>query len=99
MSELLEKQTNKQAVKPPKLWSIIFVNDDFTTFEFVMFCLTNIFNKTEEQAFAITKDIHEKGKGVVGQYTKEIVETKQQMAIELARQNDHPLHVVIEEAP
>lgn len=97
MSELLDKQTNKQAVKPPKMWNVVFVNDDFTTFEFVMVCLMCIFNKTEEQAFAITKAIHESGKGIVGQYSKDMAETKTQMAIEFAREREHPLHIEMEQ--
>lgn len=98
MSELLDKQTIKQAIKPPKMWNVIFVNDDFTTFEFVMTCLMSIFNKTEEQAFSLTKAVHDSGKAIVGQYPKDIAETKQEMCIDFARANEYPLQVVIEQA-
>jgi len=99
MSEIVEKQTNKQAIKPPSMWNVLFLNDDFTTFEFVMALIIQVFNKTEEQAHLITKDIHEKGKGIVGTYTKEIAATKQTIAMDYAKKFGHPLQVVIEEVP
>lgn len=99
MSEIIEKQTNKQALKPPSMWNVVFLNDDFTTVEFVMALLIGVFSKTEEQARSITKDIHEKGKGIVGKYTKEIASTKQSIAMEYAQKFGHPLQIVIEEIP
>lgn len=100
MSETIEKQKEslKKAVKPPSMYNVIFFNDDFTTFEFVMTCLTYIFGKTDEQAFVITKQIHEQGKGVVGQYTKDIALTKQQLAIDFAKSMEYPLQVSIEQS-
>ena len=97
MSELLEKQTNKQAVKPPAMWNVIFVNDDFTTFEFVQVVMMAIFNKSTEQAYILTKSVHESGKAVVGQYSKDIAETKRDMAIEFAKEEGHPLNILLEQ--
>ncbi len=96
MSEIFEKQIEKQKIKPPQMWNVIMLNDDFTTFEFVMACLIQIFNKTEQQAFMITQQIHESGKGIVGQYPKDIAETKKEYAMAFARQEKHPLNVTIE---
>lgn len=98
MSELIEKETTKQTVKPPSMWNVVFYNDDFTTVEFVVDCLKYVFNKTTEQGHVIAMQIHNTGKGVVGQYTKEIAETKQMAALEYAQQNQHPLKIEIEEA-
>jgi ATP-dependent Clp protease adaptor protein ClpS len=98
MSELLDKQTNKQAVKPPAMWNVIMLNDDFTTFEFVMLVLMGVFNKGQEEAFVLTKSIHESGKAVIGQYPKDIAETKREMAMMIAQQEEHPLQIVIEQA-
>jgi ATP-dependent Clp protease adaptor protein ClpS len=98
MSEIFEKQKEKQKIKPPQMWNVVMLNDDFTTFEFVMACLMQIFNKTEQQAFKITQDIHNSGKGIVGQYPRDIAETKKEYALAFARQEEHPLHVEISEA-
>lgn len=97
MSELIEKETLKQKVEPPKMWNVVMYNDDFTTFEFVVVCLGFVFHKTEVQAKQIAKDIHTKGKGIVGQYSYDIAETKKTMAEEFARQQDHPLKIEVEQ--
>ena len=47
MANLLEKQKEEQKVKPPIMWNVVFHNDDFTTFEFVIACLMYFFNKKE----------------------------------------------------
>ena len=96
MSETFEKETVKQSLKPPVMWNVIFLNDDFTTFEFVIACLMEVFNKSEEQASMIATDIHEKGKGVVGQYTQDIALTKKEDAMGFAIKYEHPLQVLVE---
>lgn len=98
MSEQLEKQTSKQAVKPPAMFSVIFVNDDFTPFDFVIAVLMKVFQKSESQAEMIAGEIHKKGNGVVGQYTKDIADTKKDMAMAYAQALEHPLQVKIEAA-
>ena len=96
MSEaIIEKETLKQTVKPPPKYQVVMVNDDYTTMEFVVECLASIFSKSQEQAFQIMLEVHEKGKAVVGVYNKEIAETKQYMAMQKAREEEHPLIVEI----
>lgn len=97
MSEILDKQTNKQSVKTPAMWNVIMLNDDFTTFEFVMSILMGIFNKGQEEASVITKTIHDSGKAVIGQYSKDIAETKCEMAMMIAREEEFPLQVILEQ--
>ena len=96
MSEIIEKETIKQNVKPPVMWNVVMINDEYTTFEFVLECLRIVFGKGEEQAFIITKAIHEQGKGIVGTYTKDIAVTKQIQAMEMAQREEHPLQVKVE---
>jgi ATP-dependent Clp protease adaptor protein ClpS len=96
MSEIIEKETTKQALKPPGKWNVVFFNDDFTTVEFVIDCLRIIFGKTPEQGYMIAMQIHQEGKGVVDQYTKDVALTKQIMAQEFAQQSGHPLKIEIE---
>lgn len=92
------KETQKEAVKPPKMWKIGFLNDDFTSFEFVMGCLMEIFKKSYEEAHQITLSIHKTGKGIIGVYTKDIAESKQKMTMDYAMSLEFPLQVFVEEA-
>ncbi len=96
MSEQLEKEVVKQKMEPPKMWNVVMINDDFTTVEFVIACLICVFNKSESQAAKITMDIHQKGKGIVGQYSHEIAETKKAMATAFAIEQGHPLKIELE---
>jgi ATP-dependent Clp protease adaptor protein ClpS len=98
MSELIEKQTSKQAVKPPSMFKVIFLNDDFTTFEFVTAILMKVFQKSSDEADKIAGEVHQKGEGVVGQYTLDIAETKKEMAIAYAQAFEHPLQIKVASA-
>lgn len=91
------KDVEKQAIKPPGMWSVIILNDDFTSFDIVIYCLMEYFGKTEEDSVRIAMKVHKEGKGVVGVYIKEIAETKQAMAMEFAKYNEAPLQLILEE--
>lgn len=99
MSELLDTVKKEEALKtkPPKKWVVKMHNDDFTTMDFVVFVLQAVFGKTSEQAQAIMLKVHQEGSAIVGIYTKEIAETKVEMAKDLAVHQGHPLSVTMEE--
>lgn len=97
MSELIEKETTKEALKPPGMWAVVFHNDDYTPIEFVVACLMQVFHKNREQAHVITMQVHNAGKGIAGTYTKDIALTKQKDAIDFARKEGHPLLIDIQE--
>ncbi len=63
--------------------------------EFVIRVLKQIFNKTQEQAEAITRRIHDDGQGVVGSYVHEVAEQKGIETTLLARQDNFPLQVKV----
>ncbi len=86
----------KTKVKPPKKYKVILHNDDYTTMEFVIFVLQNVFHKTMDEAESIMMEVHVKGAGVCGIYSKEIAETKSQKVLNLAKANNHPLECTIE---
>jgi len=81
----------------PKLWRVIFHNDDKTSMEFVIFLLIQIFHKSVEEATAIMLDVHTKGAASVGVYPHEIAESKMNLCINSARENGFPFVVSIEE--
>lgn len=92
--ELVKKRVD---LKIPKRYKVVLLNDDFTTMEFVVGVLMDIFGHNSERAVAIMLAIHEKGKGVCGIYTKEIAETKATQVHKSARANSFPLRAILEE--
>ncbi|NME84127.1 ATP-dependent Clp protease adaptor ClpS [Clostridium sp. SM-530-WT-3G] len=72
-------------------------NDDYTTMEFVIKVLVNIFNKSVLEAEKIMLDVHERGKGVAGIYSYDIAITKITTAMNMARQEGYPFKLAAEE--
>jgi ATP-dependent Clp protease adaptor protein ClpS len=86
----------KQTTKKPPLYKVIFHNDDYTTMEFVVAVLMSVFHHSEAMAHTIMMQVHTKGAGVAGVFTREIAETKVAKTVALARKNDFPLELSIE---
>ncbi len=84
--------------KEPPLYKALLHNDDYTSMEFVVSVLSNVFQKNYEEATEIMLNVHEKGIGVAGIYTYEICETKVAIVHELARKNEYPLRCSMEKA-
>ncbi len=91
-------QESRPEVSEPKRYMVILVNDDFTPMEFVVEVLRQFFNLDEETATRIMLNVHTKGKGVCGVFSKDIAETKVVMVNEFARENEHPLLCTMEQA-
>lgn len=85
-------------IKPPARYQVILLNDDFTGMEFVVMILMKIFQKKEEEAFQIMLDIHKKGSGVAGTYSKDIAETKVHLTHTQAREAGYPLRCRLQQA-
>lgn len=83
-------------VKEPPLYRVILLNDNYTTMEFVVFILQEVFRRSPEEANTIMLSVHKSGSGTAGIYTKEIAETKILLTTNLARQNQYPLRCVME---
>lgn len=75
---------------------VIFHNDDKTTFEFVISVLVQLFGKEIDDAYQITKAVHDKGSAVVASYPEEIAREKANMTIRVARKYNYPLRVTHE---
>jgi ATP-dependent Clp protease adaptor protein ClpS len=89
---------SREKVEEPPLFKVLLHNDDFTTMEFVVWVLESVFNMQEEQAIQVMLNVHLRGIGVAGIYTFEIAETKVEKATALAREQEFPLLVTMEEA-
>jgi ATP-dependent Clp protease adaptor protein ClpS len=87
----------KIELQPPKLWKVIFLNDDHTPMEFVIDVLMSVFKHSETVARELTLEIHETGAAIAGVYTFEIAEHKGVEASKLAQENGFPLQIRVEE--
>ena len=82
----------------PGLYKVIMHNDDYTTVDFVIMVLENIFHKQREEATQIMLNVHQKGTGVAGIFPYDVAETKVLQVHVLAQQHQFPLKCSIEEA-
>ncbi len=92
------KERTKSRIKEPRLYNVIMHNDDFTTMEFVVEVLVDIFHKDEVTAQAIMLNVHKKGKAVVGKYPYDIASTKVNAALSRAKSQGYPFRMTVEEA-
>ncbi|QGZ62155.1 ATP-dependent Clp protease adapter ClpS [Paraburkholderia acidisoli] len=95
-STVLERQDQK--TKPPSMYKVVLMNDDYTPMEFVVMVVQEYFNKDRETATQIMLKVHREGRGVCGVYTRDIASTKVEQVVTHARQAGHPLQCVMEEA-
>jgi len=94
-STLLEPTAAK--VKPPSLYKVLLLNDDYTPMEFVVHVLKKFFGIDQERATQIMLKVHTEGVGVCGVYPKDIAHTKVERVGDFARQHQHPLQCTMEE--
>jgi ATP-dependent Clp protease adaptor protein ClpS len=93
--EVLEKP--KPKTKRPEMFKVVLLNDDYTTMEFVVHVLQQVFNKPAPEAYRIMMQVHVKGRGICGVYTYEIAETKVSAVHAMAQEEGFPLRATIEE--
>ena len=94
--DLLEK--DEVRAKRPSMWNILLYNDDYTPMDFVEFVLKRVFHISTLDALALTLVVHTKGKGIAGTYTFEVAEQKQCEVLLMAKVEEHPLRVEVEQA-
>lgn len=86
----------KTKLERPKLYKVLLHNDDYTTMEFVVAVLREVFHHDEAEATRIMLHVHRNGVGVAGIFTYEIAEAKVRKTSELAREYQYPLMVTME---
>jgi len=87
---------NDEKYREPEEYRVILLNDHYTTMEFVVAVLMEIFHKDASDANRIMLDVHKKGKGIVGVYTWDIAATKIEQVHLVARAHEYPLRCIIE---
>jgi ATP-dependent Clp protease adaptor protein ClpS len=89
-------ETLKVTVKEPKRYHVVMLNDNKTTFDFVIGVLMSVFRHSKEGAVVLAEKIHTETQAIVGTYTFEIAEQKTAEVIKLARDAGFPLKLKIE---
>jgi ATP-dependent Clp protease adaptor protein ClpS len=90
-------EAKKAKVKPPPLFKVMLLNDDYTPMEFVVVVLQTFFSLSREQATQVMLKVHREGMGVCGVYPKDVALTKVEQVGSFARKHQHPLQCVMEE--
>jgi ATP-dependent Clp protease adaptor protein ClpS len=91
----VDTRTEKKVAKP-RMWKVLLHNDHYTTREFVVAVLVDVFNKSETDAVQIMKHVHTRGVGVAGVYTHDVAQTKIDKVHRLARAYEYPLKLSME---
>jgi ATP-dependent Clp protease adaptor protein ClpS len=84
------------STKPPPMYRVLLLNDDYTPMDFVVGVLQTVFAMTREQATQVMLQVHRTGMGTCGVFTKEIADTKVAQVVELAEAHQHPLQCTME---
>ncbi|MFM9889538.1 MAG: ATP-dependent Clp protease adapter ClpS [Rickettsiales bacterium] len=82
--------------KRPPMYKVILLNDDYTPMDFVVLVLEQVFHRAHTDALQVMLEIHQKGAGIAGVFTRDVAETKADQVVEYARINDYPLQCTLE---
>lgn len=90
------KPKTETQVKKPSLYKVLLLNDDYSPMDFVIEILMKFFKKTSLEASEIMMEVHEKGSGLAGLYSRDIAETKAHQVVQYARKSKFPLQCEVE---
>lgn len=89
-------EAERVSTKPPPMYRVLLLNDDYTPMDFVVGVLQQVFMLTREQATQVMLQVHRTGVGTCGVFTKEVADTKVSQVQELAEAHQHPLQCTME---
>ena len=92
-----ERVAPKTKQQEPTLYKVVLLNDDYTTMDFVIHVLEEVFQKSPAEAFRIMMQVHVNGRGIAGVYPWEVAETKVETVSTMARDAGYPLRAALEE--
>src|SRR5690348_9260452 len=95
-SDVVTETKQGQKVQKPRLYKVLLHNDNYTTRDFVVAVLREVFHKSESEAVRVMMHVHYNGVGVAGVYTYEVAETKIRLVEQLAREHEFPLRLSME---
>ena len=83
-------------LKEPRRYKVTIYNDDFTTMEFVVKILVQVFFKSEAEAETLMLQVHHSDKAVVGIYSYDVATSKVRKATSMAREENFPLRLTVD---
>src|SRR5207247_9484300 len=92
---ILEAQRSK--LKPPPMFKVMLLNDDYTPMEFVVVVLQKFFGMTRERATPVMLKVHREGIGICGVYPRAVATPQVQQRDAYSRQHHLPAAGVVEE--
>lgn len=87
----------EDVITEPPRYKVVILNDDYSTFDFVIYILKTVFRKNDAEAKTITLNVHKQGRGICGYYSKEIAETKVLQVQLKGEEAGYPLKCIMEE--
>ena len=90
------KERQRIDLREPRRYKVTIYNDDFTTMEFVVMILTQVFLKSETEAETLMLQFHHSDKAVVGIYSYDVATSKVRKATNMAREAGYPLRLTVE---
>ena len=86
----------KSKTRRPRMWKVVMHNDDYTTMEFVLEVLTTHFSKNSTEATHVMLQVHYKGSGIAGVYTRDLADSKIAAVLKEAKESGMPLKLTAE---
>jgi ATP-dependent Clp protease adaptor protein ClpS len=90
------KERQRTNLREPRRYKVTIYNDDFTTMEFVVKILMQVFFKSEAEAEALMLMVHHSDKAVVGIYSYDVATSKARKATTMAREAGFPLRLTVD---
>ena len=89
-------EARRAKTKPPPMFKVMILNDDYTPMDFVVMVLQKFFALSREKATQVMLKVHREGMGVCGVYSKDVAATKVDQVLEAAHKSGHPLQCLSE---
>lgn len=90
-------EARRSKTKPPPMFKVMLMNDDYTPMDFVIIVLQKFFALNREKATQVMLKVHREGMGVCGIYPRDVAATKVEQVRSYAKQHQHPLQCMMEE--
>lgn len=98
MAKTAERTRSDNRIEPetPRMYKVLLLNDHYTTVDFVIWVLMEVFGRSGNDAYEIMLDVHHRGRGLAGVYTRDIAQSKADRTMKLARENGMPFRAEVE---
>ena len=94
LAEILDEK--REHLKEPPLYRVLIHNDHYTSMEFVVEILEQVFHHNRASAEQIMMMVHRQGIGCCGEYDREIAESKVVTVSQRASEEGFPLRCTLE---